>query len=720
MRSFHRRIILCGCGALALTAALCVLQLGARQSAVTTENDAGGAGRWSAGFVASGNGETTGPVDGGERRSGISSIPDSWWILMPMLAVATALALYLGSTSAKLRGDLTRLRHGIRQLTSHHQSIDTEDFTFEELGECARELSNIADLMRREHGKLAEDASSDALTGLPNRRFLMKTLAREVAASTRMGWPLSFIMIDLDHFKALNDTYGHQAGDFMLKHVAERMASLVRRSDILARFGGEEFAVVLPRATLGQAAEIAEELRDALRCDPHVIDQQPVQVSASFGVAEMGHCGAFDAGTLLKAADLALYEAKGAGRDTVVTAPKATPREENAPDGDDLDPNDIAASYEPAAGNADSAIDADTMALMGSTFSILRVIPDAHRVARDTLQQITATLGCRRASLFMIDATGGGLALVASVGAPMYESEADQTASDDLVDWFAQVQGIDTVIEARSIDPAVTDIVTEEAAHRLLRLPLVAHRDLLGVVEITDLPGDLDITKRHRSLLSAVCLIGATALKTCTLFKEQENRWTALTEALCQVIEADDIYRRDHALRVGEVSVQIARYLGFANEDDLRVLKTAALVHDIGQVSVPKRILQKKGRLRNTERRIIEKHCRIGADLLEGIPDLDRLAWIVLHHHEHFDGHGYPNRLAGDEIPLESKIIAVAAAYDAMRSDRPYRKALSEVEAIASIQAASGTQFDPTVVAAFMQCLEQNAITALAEVHSNA
>ena len=194
----------------------------------------------------------------------------------------------------------------------------------------------------------------------------------------------------------------------------------------------------------------------------------------------------------------------------------------------------------------------------------------------------------------------------------------------------------------------------------------------------------------------------------------------ALTEALCQVIEADDIYRRDHALRVGEVSVQIARYLGFANEDDLRVLKTAALVHDIGQVSVPKRILQKKGRLRNTERRIIEKHCRIGADLLEGIPDLDRLAWIVLHHHEHFDGHGYPNRLAGDEIPLESKIIAVAAAYDAMRSDRPYRKALSEVEAIASIQAASGTQFDPTVVAAFMQCLEQNAITALAEVHSNA
>ena len=206
----------------------------------------------------------------------------------------------------------------------------------------------------------------------------------------------------------------------------------------------------------------------------------------------MGHCSAFDAGTLLKAADLALYEAKGAGRDTVATAPKATPSEENAPDGDDLDPNDIAASREPAAGNADSAIDADTMALMGSTFSILRVIPDAHRVARDTLQQITATLDCRRASLFMIDAAGGDLALFASVGAPMYETEADQTASDDLVDWFAQVQGIDTVIEARSIDPAVTDFVTEETAHRLLRLPLVAHRDLLGVVEITDVPGDLD------------------------------------------------------------------------------------------------------------------------------------------------------------------------------------------------------------------------------------
>ena len=87
---------------------------------------------------------------------------------------------------------------------------------------------------------------------------------------------------------------------------------------------------------------------------------------------------------------------------------------------------------------------------------------------------------------------------------------------------------------------------------------------------------------------------------------------------------------------------------------------------------------------------------------------MDRLASIVLHHHERYDGNGYPDRLAGEEIPLESKIIAVADAYDAMRSNRPYRKALSEVETIAAIQAASGNQFDPTVVAGFMQYLEDS------------
>jgi putative nucleotidyltransferase with HDIG domain len=239
---------------------------------------------------------------------------------------------------------------------------------------------------------------------------------------------------------------------------------------------------------------------------------------------------------------------------------------------------------------------------------------------------------------------------------------------------------------------------------------LSLHDELVGVIELVDAPSGLELTGRQQGLLSAICLIGTTALEICNLFTEQEERWTGLIEALCDVVETEKSYKRDHAVRVSAVSTEIARALGQTDEDELRLLRTAGLVHDIGETRIPKRIREKKGRLRDNEWGQIRRHSRISADMIEGASRMGRLVKIVLHHHEHFDGNGYPDGLVGEQIPLESRIIAVADAYVAMTSDRPYRPKLPDDTAVQRILAASSTQFDPVVVNAFMQYYSARAI----------
>jgi HD-GYP domain-containing protein (c-di-GMP phosphodiesterase class II) len=140
-------------------------------------------------------------------------------------------------------------------------------------------------------------------------------------------------------------------------------------------------------------------------------------------------------------------------------------------------------------------------------------------------------------------------------------------------------------------------------------------------------------------------------------------------------------------------------------DESIYELKLAALLHDIGKIGVPEAILRKPARLDDWEKKIMDEHVTRGYEALVKIPRLKRVSELVLRHHEWWDGRGYPGRLAGEEIPLEARIIAVVDAYDAMTSDRPYRAGMSPDLAIKRLREAAGTQFDPRIVDCFAACL---------------
>lgn len=180
---------------------------------------------------------------------------------------------------------------------------------------------------------------------------------------------------------------------------------------------------------------------------------------------------------------------------------------------------------------------------------------------------------------------------------------------------------------------------------------------------------------------------------------------------LLVALHAADPSTSDHLWRVAERAIGLGEALGLPREE-LRTLWYAGLLHDVGKIGLPEEILHKEGTLDAAERALVRLHPELGAALLEDLEGLEDAATLVLHHQERFDGRrdgsypGYPAGLAGDDIPLGARILAVADAYDAMVSDRPYRQGLTTAAAVEELRRESGRQFDPGVVAAFLGVLD--------------
>jgi len=195
------------------------------------------------------------------------------------------------------------------------------------------------------------------------------------------------------------------------------------------------------------------------------------------------------------------------------------------------------------------------------------------------------------------------------------------------------------------------------------------------------------------------------ARETFQVYLELSEAYTDTVRSLITALEAKDLYTRGHSERVARYSRAIAQALGMSKTDVERI-EIAALMHDIGKVGIGKGILSKPGRLTVEEVREIRSHPATGMTILSDLRVLSDLSRIVVAHHERWDGSGYPNGLSGAAIPFESRILAVADAYDAMTSNRPYRSALSRREAVDEVRRGSGIQFDEAVVAAFMSSSE--------------
>jgi putative nucleotidyltransferase with HDIG domain len=180
---------------------------------------------------------------------------------------------------------------------------------------------------------------------------------------------------------------------------------------------------------------------------------------------------------------------------------------------------------------------------------------------------------------------------------------------------------------------------------------------------------------------------------------------TVLTGA----IEARDPYTRGHSARVTEIAEAVACRLGWS-EERLESLRIGGPLHDIGKLAVSDEVLRKEGRLDESELAQIREHPKIGARILLRMAALREAIPYVLYHHERWDGHGYPSGKAGEEIPLGARVLAIADAFDAMTSDRPYRRALTREQALAEIERCAGTQFDPRIAQVFLELFTETEV----------
>jgi putative nucleotidyltransferase with HDIG domain len=178
-------------------------------------------------------------------------------------------------------------------------------------------------------------------------------------------------------------------------------------------------------------------------------------------------------------------------------------------------------------------------------------------------------------------------------------------------------------------------------------------------------------------------------------------------EALTRAMSARDALLHEHAQRVQRYAVALAGEIGIADHRLLEAVDAAALLHDIGKLGIPDRLLQKPGPLTQDEYDHVKQHVIIGADILAAVASPGPLALTVRHHHENWDGTGYPDRLRGAAIPIAARVLAVVDCYDALTSDRPYRRALSHDDASAMIHQRCGTMFDPEIAAAFLGIVQQ-------------
>ena len=195
------------------------------------------------------------------------------------------------------------------------------------------------------------------------------------------------------------------------------------------------------------------------------------------------------------------------------------------------------------------------------------------------------------------------------------------------------------------------------------------------------------------------------AEKLKTRQEELENAYLGTIKAITSAIDAKDKYTRGHSKRVTDLSLAMGKQLGFTAER-LSVLECASLFHDVGKIGIEDAILNKASKLTEAEYSIIKKHPQIGVDIIKDVDYLRPIIPIIRHDHERYNGSGYPDGLVGESIPLEARVISVADFYDAITTNRPYRKGLDHEDAVREIIARSGTEFDPKIVDTFLECIE--------------
>lgn len=316
-------------------------------------------------------------------------------------------------------------------------------------------------------------------------------------------------------------------------------------------------------------------------------------------------------------------------------------------------------------------------------------------------------------SLLLSDEESGQLYFVAASGVKKDQvRKVYLKKGEGIAGWVAE-HGEAVLISDVSRDPRFTGKVDAQSGFStksMLAVPLKSGERLIGVMEAINKKGGGEFSSNDMRLLRSLAATGAFAIQKARLFKDLNDLFIGTIRVIADAIEAKDPYTRGHSERIRHYSLIIAKELNIYDAE-LSDLELAALLHDVGKIGVPEGVLRKETKLTEEDWQFIRRHPVIGADLLSSIKQLKKnVIPSIRYHQERYDGKGYPEGLAGETIPLFARIIAVADAFDAMTSQRPYRDALSDEVAVEELKKNSGIQFDPGCIEAFLQAHQKGLI----------
>lgn len=278
---------------------------------------------------------------------------------------------------------------------------------------------------------------------------------------------------------------------------------------------------------------------------------------------------------------------------------------------------------------------------------------------------------------------------------------------ESIAGWVAK-EGKPLIVKNIETDERFKMISKEKYETRsLISSPVIIKGEVVGVLNVNNKIDGSEFTEDELELLNTLAGQAAVSLENAKLYTDLQKSYFDTIRALVNAIEAKDKYTRGHSERVTCYALEIGKRLNLTPKR-MEILQHAAILHDIGKIGTDLNILNKSGFLTLEEFEVIKEHPLVGSQILEPISFLENVKSIIAEHHERYDGKGYPLGKKGEEISLESRIIAICDSFDAMTSDRPYRKALSIESALEEIRRCAGTQFDPHLVEIFCSVIKEN------------
>jgi diguanylate cyclase (GGDEF)-like protein len=328
----------------------------------------------------------------------------------------------------------------------------------------------------------------------------------------------------------------------------------------------------------------------------------------------------------------------------------------------------------------------------------LATLVDLADIAGRVTELSAEILGSRNTSFYL--ATDGELRLQAEHGHS--QEAAAKLASRTYPLEAVQVRREAYIAEPRDYEPLIGEAPVPGGRYAVASFDVDGRKGCLVALVERD-----DFGERELALLGGLAQQAKLAIANASSYEGLERTFVSTVEALANALEANDEYTSTHARWITDLSLRVGRELGL-DERALKCLELGALLHDIGKIGIPSDVLAKPGRLTAIERKLVQTHPELGERIIAPIDRLQVVRPIVRHCHERWDGSGYPDGIAGDDIPLESRIIFVCDAYHAMTTDRPYRRRLSHREAVRRLVEGAGSQFDPNVVEVALRVLEQS------------